>query len=364
MKKTFLIAPTVIIVAGVFYYFLSNFKLRRIESNVTQKSEKPLQSVEKVKETVFDMQLDPASIRNLAGTIEWFRDDAMGQRFYKINFTHISAFDVKGERYYFGYIERVSGDGTIDFYPMPAFILKGKLYVSGGSSGNPYPLKETGWVQRYKDNSISTFAPMEKPIYWDTEASLMSVIESGVDNIQLNGNKDGEITRVQFSMGEEVIESKGPFIRVAPFNLVTIPEFENSLSSVYYDEQSRKLSGTVSTTTELFMNNGYKITYPKILNGNQVTVLNESLNNYYFNAGDESTNQDFVSLWCTTSSLEQIGPKKGELLPVRAEDRVSVKDWGYQKRYHADAYSFSGPGFNCQIHTSGTFRPEMFTISF
>jgi hypothetical protein len=363
-RNTVTVVAAIVLIAavgGVMYYRVS-----KVDSPTNRGSETNTGSKSDSVAVLYDAKIDLSSIENLQGSIDWYRSVAEGQRYHKVDFNHIVEIEDRGEKRHFGFLEKTAGDGTMDAFPSPLFISNGKLFAMQGSTGNPYPLKETNWIYRYKEYNLTSFAVPDKPHFWDQELGEMGRIESGIDNVSIEADKEGNITRVKWSVGETIKDFKAPFKTVAPVNLVTLPEFAGASNYVDYIERTRKLPGRIGGKSTLTMDTGYKLTYPTVLNGIDVTVLKEYQHGYQFSIGDEPTHTEYTAIVCYSNSfnLDQIGPPKGELVPVSPESRSQVADWGYRKEYHGEVYSFLAPGFYCRIHTSGTFRPEMFQFSF
>jgi hypothetical protein len=316
-------------------------------------------------EPQYDEELDPASIENIKGIYEGLIQQMDSYRSYKLDLRNISAVTIDGQKIYVGQLYNVFSNGSIESHPTPVFIAKGILYYPWGYGGNPYPYKETGWITRYKDLEINYYHPVERySTNIDREELEIYKVQTGIKSISMILDKEGDIQHLEIKLNDQTQKFDVPFIRVKPLTLVTKPEYKDSPDYLTYHEQWRKLPGDAAGIVIETLDTGYTIRYPRMLNGMKVILLRDGNHSYTFNTEDSPNQPSVASFYCIDRADQEIGPQVGEPDPISPESRSKLVDWGKTKEYHADTFSFTGPGYHCQLRVSEAFRLDMFAISF
>jgi hypothetical protein len=349
-----------LIAGGVLFLSAKNIKRQAITPDKKTETEKLDAAT-----TTPLLEVEVSGIKNLDEVKTSLSQTMDSYRYHKANWTNLARVEMDGKTLYFGELEKVFGDGKIDQYESPVFLVNGVLYTPYGYGGNTYDIKETNWVWRYSTLNINQYVPLDA---YGTSISQdeLEIIkkEAGIEEITLELGKTGEIKSIEIKTKEKTKKFTGPFEAIKPFNFVTKSQYEGESDYNTYAEKWRRLPGNVTEFTEYVSDTGYRIKYPSTINGKKVTVVHESPYYDSFLVEDRQYDTDSAYMYCAENDRPQVGPKGSSDLPINKISRDKLVDWGFSKEYHAEVFSFTGPGFRCDLRTSEAFRINMFTISF
>jgi hypothetical protein len=364
MNKTIGIAAIALVMAGALYaaYYRSNSTKVAISPDALTQAQKALadQQAERAGKNNVDI-----STAYAGATKERFESFMRMSRIYRAEWKNVVKLPVPGRDIYFGILEKTYGDGKLEANPSPLLLIDGTFYAPGSYGGSVYERETTNWIWRYKELQFDQYYPLER--YGrsiDREDILTYKLKEGIDSVSLKLYKDGLIESGTIIIREDIITfDPSDYVSYEPVTLSTLAEFAGQPDYDTWSESTRKLAGFVGETAEYTSWTGYKIKYPAVFNGKKVVRLHEG-NTETFSVQDDMYAPDYMQLSCYQNPQTQVGPKTSEPTPIAKASRSKLIDWGVSKGYHSESFSFTGPGYYCNMYVSEAFRLDMFEISF
>ncbi|HEY0908087.1 MAG TPA: hypothetical protein VGE35_01930 [Candidatus Paceibacterota bacterium] len=312
-----------------------------------------------------DIVLDPSSIKNLAAVESNYKSRNSMMRFLKISWDGIFEIDLGDSKLYFGHTTKLWGNGTYDKQPDMVFMYDGILYVAEGYGGHPFPRKQVDWAYRYQEVNITEYVPLE--LY--AKGSDREVIETakqkvGIEKISVERSLDGAPVSATVWRKDSEVKYIAPFKTVWPVEFLIDPAYDGADDYLTHINKGRRLPGQAVGTQVADLANGYTVSYPETLNGKPVALIDQGNNSYSFNTEDTPYDPDVATLYCFNYPSENVGPQSEAPVAIAPMSRSKLVDWGAAQEYFADVFSFTGPGYYCQMRVSQAFRLDMFKISF
>ncbi|MES2436709.1 MAG: hypothetical protein V4519_01755 [Patescibacteria group bacterium] len=317
--------------------------------------------------------------------------------FHKVELNNLYQTTYNGHTLIVGEQINYYGNGVGETYKPPVIIADGILYHANDIESQFYPLEEVNWKTLHKSRSISGFVPFEKDLsfivamqksdeskYSPTEAEYLQTQNNeeaifskkflNIGSMTLEYTKSGGLTAMNLS------EASGKDVNaITTFKKIpnmTIYVNQSNKDTIDYDtqaRQSRPKPGFASGQNIFYSEYGFKVNYPKFINGTSVKMYSDSdpntrvaVTSTFFidgeNKGYGVETENYMRIYCSDFQETQIGPKIGEPYFIATSTRSNLKNWGISNDPYADIASFTSEYAHCSVSASGKFRLNMLLI--
>lgn len=364
-NNTWLVTLGLIIILVLIAIFV--IQKERLEPQLTQEVQSLPESLPRSNNPApSQITLDASTIKNMGGIEEALGMSMDSFQFKEINWTNISQVNLGSSTMYYGELQRVSGNGKVSHQVDPLFLVDGILYTAYGYGGNQYPYKETDWFPRYKEMEINQYVPIERyGTNSDREDWETYKLQTGIEKIAVKLDTTGGLLSITVTMKDGQVKTVNePLPRVKTLNLASRPQYNGLDDYQTMMDKNRRLPGNASGRATYVMDTGYSVVHPDMLNGKKVVVLEQGKHSYSFNIEDRQDVADVATINCQENDYQQLGPKTGDPTPISIESRQKLVDWGFAKESYTDVFSFTGPGYRCDLRATQAFTLDMFKIVF